>query len=302
MAIAADTITLRKLALARQLFQHAVAHATHDTVTARIVAIMSFDLATETLMRAAVGSLDATRTPADGFAGLIQQLDSLLASASLGPLPDRANVVQVHSVRNDAQHRARQPSRSEVSDARTYTRDFMRKTALLVWGLDIDAVSLVDLVTHPKLRECLGNAERHFHAREFVQSAEQACIAVTLAFDYVENAIVGRLPGFISGFAVQDAFGKPARSHDSREMFRAFERMRDTLLISTLGVSYPDQARFRQLAGYVDFTLDGKAHPLGAKPELSEAEAEFVLAHAIGAVQQIETTVGDIERPFGEED
>ncbi len=302
MTIPADAITLRNLALARQLFQHAVTQAAHDTLTARILAVMSFDLATETLMRAAIGSLDVARTPADGFIGLVQQMDSLLAAGSLGPLPDRGNIVQVHSVRNDAQHRARQPSRTEVSDARTYTRDFMRKVTELVWDLDIESVSLVDLVSHPRLRECLGNAERHFQAGEFTQSAEQACTAVTLAFEYVENSIVGRLPGFIGGFVMHDSFGKPAGSHDSRGMLQAFERMRDTVLISTLGLSYPDQVRFRQLAGSVFFTMDGKAHTHGAKPGLSEAEAEFVLAHAIGAVHQIEATVGDVERPFGEED
>lgn len=302
MAMPADRITLQKLALAKQLFQHAVTQASHDTVTSRILAVMSFDLSIETLMRTAVASLDATRTPADGFAGLIQQLDSLLSSASLGSLPDRGSVIQVHSVRNDVQHRARQPSSIEVSDARTYTRDFMRKTVQIVWDLSIDSVSLVDLVNHQTLREYLANAERHFHDREFTLSAEQACIAVTRAIGYVEDSIVGRLPDFLGGFAMQDSFGRPAHSHDSREMLRAFERMRDTVLISTLGLNYPDQARFRQLAGSVVFTMDGKAHHRGVKPDLSESEAEFVLAHAIGAVQQIEATVGSIEQPFGEGD
>jgi hypothetical protein len=302
MSISADAITLRKLALAKQLFQHAISQASHDTATTRILAVMSFDLAIETLMRAAVGSLDASRAPADGFSGLIQQLDSLLASASLGPLPDRGNVIHVHSVRNDAQHRARQPSKIEVSDARTYTRDFMRKTTQLVWDLNIDTVTLVDLICHPRLRACLENAERHFQLREFTLSAEQACTALTLAFDYVGDSIVGRLPRFLGGFEIHDSFGKPGHSSDSREVLRTFERMRDTLLIAALGLSYPDQARFRQLAGFVDFTMGGKALAHGVKPDLSEAEAEFVLAYAIGAVQQIETTVGDIERPFGEED
>lgn len=302
MSVTADAITIRKLALAKQLYQHAVTQASHDTLTARILSVLSFDLATETLMRAAVASLDPARTPADGFASLIQQLDSLLGTASLGSLPDRGNVIHVHSIRNDAQHRARHPSKIEVSDARTYTRDFLSKATQLLWGLNIDAVSLVDLVSHPRLREFLQNAERHFQAREFTLTAEQACTALTLAYKYVENSIVGRLPNFAGGFAMHDSWGKPARQHDSREMLQAFERMRDTLLISTLGLSYPDQVRFRHLAGSVDFTMNGKAHPYGTKPNLSEAEAEFVLGHAIGAVQQIETVVGDIERPFGEED
>jgi hypothetical protein len=302
MTATVDSITVRKIAVARQLYQHAVTQAAHDTLTARILSVMSFDLATETLLRAAVASLDPSRSPADGFSGLIQQLESLLVSAALGSLPDRGNALHVHSIRNDAQHRARHPSKTEVSDARTYTRDFLRKTTQLIWGLNIDAVSLVDLVSHQKLRDLLQGAERHFQAHEFLSAAEQACTAVTLAFQYVEGSIVGRLPGFTGGFEMHDSWGRPSSQHDSREMLRAFERMRGTVLISALGLNYPNQVRFRQLAGSVVFTMDGKAHHYGAKQTLSEAEAEFVLAYAIDAVQQIETTVGDVERPFGPED
>jgi hypothetical protein len=124
----------------------------------------------------------------------------------------------VHSIRNDAQHRARHPSKTEVSDARTYTRDFLSKATQLIWGLNIDAVSLVDLVSHPKLRDLLREAERHFQAHEFVRTVEQACTAVTLAFQYIEEPIVGRIPGFTGGFLMHDSWGKPGSQHDSREI------------------------------------------------------------------------------------
>jgi hypothetical protein len=101
---------------------------------------------------------------------------------------------------------------------------------------------------------------------------------------------------------MHDAWGKPASQRDSREMLRAFERMRDAVLISTLGLSYTDQARFRQLAGSATFTMDGTAHHHGAKEAMSEAEAEFVLSYGIAAVQQIESTVGNIDSPFGADD
>jgi hypothetical protein len=56
MPINPDLITVRKIALTKQLYQHAVIQAGHDTLTARILSVMSFDLATETLLRAAVAT------------------------------------------------------------------------------------------------------------------------------------------------------------------------------------------------------------------------------------------------------
>jgi hypothetical protein len=302
MAIAADAITLRKLALAKRLYQHAITQASHHTLTARILAVIAFDLATETLLRTIVSALEASRTAADGFAGLMQQVEALLSAAALGSLPDRANVHYVHLLRDDAQHRAKHPSETEVSDARTYTRDFLNKTTRLVWGLNIDAISLVDLIQHSRLREFLKDAERAFEAQDFDRVAAQAAAAVSLAYESVQKAFVGRLPGYAGGFSMKDAWGRPGSDRDAREVLRAFERMQETVLTLGLGLNYGDHVRFRQLAGDVDFMLNGEVQPHGAKQDLSAGESEFVLAYATDAVQQIEARVGDIENPFGSKD
>jgi hypothetical protein len=112
----------------------------------RILAVVGFDLAVETAMKAAVIALQKAKAPARDFPGVLQQCEALFADAGLGGFPDRANVLHVHDVRNDAQHKARYPSVSEVNDCRTYARDALQKLVETVFQTDLASVSVSNLI------------------------------------------------------------------------------------------------------------------------------------------------------------
>lgn len=247
-------------------------------------------------MRALVGALDASKTPAEGFPGLIDQVDSLLASHGMRSLPDRGNLLHVHSLRNDAQHKARYPNDIEVSDTRTYSRDFLHKLSSLAWDLDFEKMSLVDLVKHPRVKQLLTDAEAAFAASDFENAVAQAAAALFLALKRVESAIVGRLP--FAKFVMEDSFGRPGSSFDDPS--DALERMQSTLLYVALGLNYGDLVKIRQIAPIVHYLADGDVSlQRMSNKTVSKSEAEFVLASATDAVLQIETRVEDIEKPFG---
>lgn len=153
MTISVDPITRKKLIIVKQLYQNTIRQSAsqHSTID-RLLSVIGFDLAIETLLRAIVGSLDSSKSPADGFQGLVQQCDNLLVGNGISAIPDKANIQYIHSIRNDAQHKAKYPNESDVSDCRTYTRDFLRKTITEIWALDFEKISLIDVVQHDKVR------------------------------------------------------------------------------------------------------------------------------------------------------
>lgn len=301
MLMSPDPIAHRKLALSKQLYQHAVNQAARHAVGSRVLAIIAFDLATETMLRTMVTAVAPSRTPADGFAGLIQQAEAAFAASSLGSLPDKANVLHVHGFRNDAQHKARYPSVTDVSDARTYTRDFLDKLATAVWGLRFDAITLVDLVQSETVRGYLRDAETAFESADLVLAAQHSAIAAHWTLEHVQRAFVGKLPGFIGGIEVTSHTGHRS-DFDSRAVLRSIEMTQETVLWLALGLDVADVVRFWRLAGHAYFTMDGKGHCQGTKPDITTAEAEFVMALAIDLVYQVESRVGEIERPFGRDD
>lgn len=296
---ALDAITAKKLVLAKRVYQFGLGEATTRlSTTGAIMAVVAFDLAVETLLKTVVNCLDTSRTPAETFDGLIQQAEHLLVAAGVGNLPDEANVRHVHRIRNDAQHKARYPTESEVSDSRTYVRDFMKKVLAQVWAISLDQVRLTDLVKHQRVKAFLEEGQAALAQRRYVEAAEQSVAGLHWALELVRRAIVGPSSWPSRAFVMSDGFG---HSKEDRGTYRAFERMQESLLYVALGMDYSGYMKCNRTVGSVSFTLDGTPHFSrgGAAEELDPAEAEFVVAYATDAVIEVETRVGDLEAPFG---
>ena len=162
MNISVDPITRKKLIIVKQLYQNAMIQSeSHHSMISRLLSVIGFDLAIETVLRAIVGSLDSSKSPANEFQGLVQQCDNLMTIAGYNVVPDKANIQYIHSIRNDAQHKAKYPNESDVSDCRTYARDFLRRLVVELWGLDFEQISLIDVIQHEKVRQYLIEAENH---------------------------------------------------------------------------------------------------------------------------------------------
>jgi len=302
MTISIDPITRKKLIIVRQLYQNAVIQsASHHSVIDRLLSVIGFDLAIETVLRALVGSLDSSKSPADGFQGLIQQCDSLLNGSGNNAVPDKANIQYIHSIRNDAQHKAKYPNESDVSDCRTYARDFLRKIISELWDVDFERISLVDMIQHEKVKQYLVDAENYLLQGNYQEAIHSASTGLTWTLNRVETALVGRLPSFAGGILLMDVFGNPMSDSQAKDGYRALERMQDTLLYITLGMNYTEYMQYKKFVGHVIFTGDGKAHNQGKLEPAEPSDVEFVVAYSINTVVQIEGIVGNIDAPFGSE-
>lgn len=302
MAISIAPITHKKLILVKQLYQQAVARSLSSfSISSKIIAIICFDLSVETVLKTVVGFLDSTKTPADSFLGLVNQCETLMSASSLGPIPDRANIQHIHSLRNDAQHKAKYPNDSDISDCRTYTRDFHNKLLNQLWGIAIEKISLTDLIQHAKVKQFLVDAETALSKDAYVDAVENASASLTMALELVDSAIVGRKSTFMfrDAFMMSDSFGR--RVEPDRDVFKAFKRMQEVLLYVSLGINYSDYMHYREIAGYTYFTMDGKHHHNDIKQPLNANDSEFVVSYCIDTIAQIENQVGSLDAPFGKE-
>ncbi|MTJ09149.1 hypothetical protein [Anabaena sp. UHCC 0204] len=300
MTISIDPITHKKLILVKQIYQNAIVQSasSHSTIS-RIMAVIGFDLAVETILRAIIGSLDAMKSPADGFQALIQQADSLLKKEGYSSIPDKSNIQYLHSIRNDAQHKAKYPNESDVSDCRTYTRDFLRKVNREVWAIDFDTISLTDIIENQEIQKYLVTAELNLKQDNYQEAVRNSSSGLTLALKRVENAIVGSLPSVTDGIVLIDQFGKQASQSNCKQAYRAFEKMQDILLYVALGMNYSDYMRYKQIVGDVYFTFSGTTLYPNMKVDINASDAEFVVAYCVDTVVQIENIVGSIDAPFG---
>lgn len=298
MPISIDPITHKKLILVKQLYQQAVVQSSSKhSMVSRILSVIGFYLAVETVLKAIVGSLDTTKKPADSFQSLIQQTDSQLISANLPQIPDKPKIQHVHSLRNDAQHKAKYPNESDVNDSRTYIKDFLQKIITDVWDISFEKISLTDIVQHDQVKDFLVKAEFALSQDDYPLAVKQAAAGLTLALNRVENAIVGRKSSFSRAFLVEGAFGEP---ESDKNLLSAFERMQETLLYISLGMNFSDYMHFRQISGNILIFPD-EVHQDSMKEFIDYDDAYFVVMYSIDSVVQIEGQVGNLDAPFGKE-
>jgi hypothetical protein len=205
MTVPLDVITRRKLILVRQIYQRAVIqsevlHSDFD----RIMSLIAFDLASETALKAVVGALEPSKPTDKEFQGIIQQADTLLLKKGLPEVPDKAKIQHVHGLRNDAQHKAKYPSAADVSDSRTYTRDFLQQITNIVWGQDFHTISLVDVILHARVKKLLLQAEENLREDKPEWAIGHARAAFEYAMASVKPSVVGRFADTLnSSFTIQ---------------------------------------------------------------------------------------------------
>lgn len=300
MPVTLDVITRKKLILVRQIYQRAViqAEAKHSYVD-RILALVSFDLANETVLKAVVDTLDPSKTGDNRFQAIIQQADTILANNGLPPVPDKAKIQYVHGLRNDAQHKAKYPNDIDVSDCRTYTRDFLEQLVASVWAVSFESLSLTDIVNDQKVKGYLVEAESELAKGDYREAIIKSIAALNWTFDKVKDSIVGRIPYYTKAFVITETFGE---AYPSTEVFEAFQHMQELLMRSLIGLNLPDYLQYKRLSSSVirdvSFYEDGHYSVMLGEHDADVKEAEYIVAFAINTVIQIESLVGDINKPF----
>ena len=294
-----DSITRKKLILVKQLYQQAVVQSSSKhSMVSRILSVIEFDLAVETVLKAIVGSLDTTKKPAEDFNALVQQTESLLNSADLPQIPDKARIRHVHSLRNAAQHNASYPNESEVNDSRTYIKDFLHQIIADVWDISFEKISLTDIVQHDQVKNYLVDAEIALSQDDYPLAVKHAVNGLTLALSYVEKAIVGSKSSFSRAFPVEGDLGG---HNTNKNLVHAFERMQETLLYVSLGMNFSDFMHLRQISGNITFVVGGGVYQDSMKESIDADDAYFVVMYSIDSVVQIEGHVGNLDTPLGKE-
>jgi hypothetical protein len=294
----ADAITRRKLAISKQVYLEGSRQRAKTSSVGRLLAVVGYDLAVETALKAAIRFLDPKVSLKGDFPHIIGVAKSALQSAGLGDLTDVAAIQHVHDVRNAAQHEGRLPTSEEVDESHFTARSFLDHFLAQVWGHSLDSIAASELVADAECKAHLDAAEAAFTAGDFTTAIARAAEALAWALLRVKNALVGRGDTWVRAILTEDSFGKPKAS---RELTQSIERTQQTVLYVALGLDYGDYVRYQAVAGSVTFMMAGSAHHYGAKENPDQADAEAVIAYASEAVTQIEARVGSIARPFGRE-
>jgi hypothetical protein len=285
MTVPLDLITQRNLILVKQIYQRAVIQsASHHSDVDRILSLISFDLANETLLKNAITAVDSKVKFKSDINELITTANTVFSNITppIPPVPDAQKIRRVRNIRNGAMHEAKYPTASDISDCRTYTRDFLQQLVLNVWDKDFSSISMTELVKHPKVKAFLLEADKQFAAGKYWEAAVQAVAGFGLALGEVKSAIRGY------------------RSIGNESNMFIPVPVNDIPILTVIGLEYPSYARYKRLTRDINVFILGDGsitcNKTGTDP--TAEETAFIITYAVNSVIQIESIAGDLAKPF----
>jgi hypothetical protein len=286
-----DSPSLKRMTLVKQLYQRGLDQSRSLKTVDKIISVVLFDLAIETALKAVIAALEPGKNPPRDYPQTFSDAESLMTKVNQQSLPYKAEISNVHTVRNGVQHRATTPEDSVVNDCRTYTRDFLHAICNVIWNEPFDAISLASLIQHPEVKLALTDAESYLAQQQYAKAAKSAAAALAYALELVTRAIVG--PYLF-------------RKAENKDYVDGLNRLRDITLYLTLGLNYSEYMRYLSIVGHVfRFSPEVKApivdyyNTVDIENDIDPKAAEFAVSYCINAIIQVENIVGDLKEPFG---
>jgi hypothetical protein len=210
---------LQKLAFVQYLYQLGVRQS-RQSEHLRPAALLMFHDALELFLSVACSHRDA-RPKDERFAAYIHALEEKIG----GLLPDRAGLDALNKARVGLKHYGNMPSGADLEGYRATTTAFLQSSAPLLFGVDLDAISMADLVSNDGARNLVRNAAAHATRNAFAESVlalDAAFQAVVEDFDVRCSKRLGPSPYLFQG-PLWHSFNLALYRDDQDTLTRAFD-------------------------------------------------------------------------------
>lgn len=165
--------------------------------------------------------------------------------------------------RVNLKHHGILPSKTDIEISRVNTTEFFKQNTEIIFGLDFDSISLIELVQFENVKEHLIESQIKLEKHDFVESVTAAAIAFDeLLINYEKNKGEWGQSPFDFSSEVSRYHVYNSRINDETD--RAIELLLDkvthlgnSLKILSLGIDFREYSKFEILTPSVQRTLDG---------------------------------------------
>ncbi|MCL3998095.1 hypothetical protein [Streptomyces lavenduligriseus] len=251
-----DPLTVQRLAYVRYLYREGIEQS-RQPAPLRSRAITSFHDAVENFIGLVAQHLGAELKKNTEFLGYWEAVKPF-------ELPKKEQMKRLNDARVALKHNGTFPSEHQIEQARETLADFFATVTPKVFGVDFDAVDMVDLLTQPEAARLVREAQTHADIGDY----PMAMAGLVLAFDaLLDHYAAGDRPAGKSPFKfgarlyrgdvvqLQNA-GNSQINPRLKKLGEFAIAAQDALRVISLGIDYPSLARFRVMTppvyGYGD--------------------------------------------------
>lgn len=294
MLISLDAITHKKLILVKQMYLRAVAQSqsSHNFVD-RIFAVIGFDLANETALKAVVSALSPTGNSSDTFQGVMNQAENEFTSRSL-IFPDKVKAQHVRNLRNDAQHKAKYPNETDAGECRLYTYDFLTRIFFDVWRESFESMSMLDLIQNDKVKGYLTQAKDDLANNQLFEAMFNCKVSFIIAIGGFASSITEHVSSSTK-LVVVDSFSSRA----GEKLLDAFLKTRNLVALQIIGLNLQEYLRYEHYTRQIRVMSAGNRTYQAINTEYipPKEEVEYAYNFVVNAAILIENVDEDIKKP-----
>lgn len=250
MAHPLDPLTVQRLAYVRYLYREGVEQSGQPSPL-RSRAITSFHDAVENFIGLAAQHLRVDLKKNAEFLSYWEAIKPVYE------LPKKDQMKRLNDARVALKHNGTFPSAHQIEQARETVIDFFTTVTPKIFGVELDTIDMVDLLTQHEVKQLLRDTQTHADIGDYVQ----AMAGLSLAFQaLLTNYQSGEGPTRWSAFNFGEKpspFDKPRGEYRDPGLKR-LEKLenfmvitQDTLLAISLGIDYASMARFHILTPQV---------------------------------------------------
>ena len=174
-----DERSVRQILLARYYLHLGTEQLSSTSEAARFAAINLYHEALETTLISCADYVNAKVPDRSTIELYLDRIDQKLD----GQLPFRTRILQFNKARVAAKHHLTLPDDSFLNIMKTVIPEFVQTAVRLVFGIDIEDVSLVDLIEDTEIASYLREAQRHLAAGQFYESLTASRKAFYVQFE-----------------------------------------------------------------------------------------------------------------------
>jgi hypothetical protein len=265
--------TVRQLALIKYMFMEGLSNSRKPSPLF-VTALLAFQDAAESFLHLACVH---HQIPVKKQMQFMEYWDAL---KPVGPVGHHPGMDRLNKARVAFKHHGNLPNEHDMEFFRVTAKSFFDENSPALFGIEFDAVSLVDLVQPEDAKARLRDAERAWAAK----SLPDAYANLRMAYDQLLTAYrTSKRDGFgrdAFDFGPSFTFSRPRTGvrdldtflEDSRDGIRALRRIVEAL---AFGLDYRKLARFRMLTPPVQWTASNEPFIAHSRNVYSDTPSDF---------------------------
>lgn len=219
-------------------------------------------------------------------------------------LPQAESMRRLNKSRVDLKHHGILPSKLDIEGFRASASNFFKESTPMIFSIEFESLSLVDLVSSQEVRVTLREAKKQFDAGQTEEASEKIALAFVQVVNDYENkkkSEFGSSPFFFGEdmtFESSFARGIDDLYRFAEKVSRSLQAIQSAMKILSLGIDYRRYSRFRLLTPTVRQASDGTSHFYSTRTtKMTREEFDFSLDFVVSSALRLQEFDYELPRP-----